>query len=930
MNTRKTLRIALLPVSLLGLFACDLTDSPQAARKTPETTTIAPRVVMAHGGAPKASQFVRLQVKVQGSDIVRDTVYPYAMRRGRVQGIPVGAQVEIAVAGFDSVVNDAGQPELVYRWAGAKSTVAQAVTPDMDSATVVATQPVVEAVAPANVPVSLASVPSSLPLAGDLVTLPTASELGLGSDKEYRYAIDVGDEAKIVSVSAGSPKVPSDGKVDVAATSWVKVRVFSRDDATGLMLGTDGDSTLVHVPPPVPEVLDVTPGNSSVTVSWRPLELGRVQLLFREVGDTAWQTIQADGAAGAATLTGLANGTGLDVKLRTIWGPKEAIDLSAETELRSVVPVASVPTLLGAGAWYGMAREPDTAAVGWLGRSVWKLNPDGSFRLESRGYAADWIRTKWARFDRETEGTYMLRQGNWTRTGDSLVLSSVSCRSVTDSSSSEDTTWSEGGCGGGRVAYGVLSLGGGAFALRSPEGLEDTLGISSRPDPVWNYATDLEKPKVTWSVSTAGTDLVSDEAVIAAPGTTVTLKLALGDAQSGLDSLWGDGGWQDRLGTWGFRLWRPVSIDWIEILDTVPVSGSVVRSIHVRDAAGNVTTKTFTLQARQSDPDWVRTLPATDTVWVKSGTITLSGTVSSRFAQVFLDTALLVPDTAGNVSRAIAPTAVLTRKILKGIDDSGRTTFLDTLWVGLDATGPGVTWVTPINGLDTTLPAGATTRAVSVTVTDAGSGVASVTLNSVPLIRSGTTWTGNATGLVSGSNSRTLVATDALGNATSKPLTLKVKADIPLAYDTLVLGSEQAAEGSFLSATTGKVFTTLQAAQYDSGTMKQNWTLVDLVFRTDSANGHSTQGHVYSPASTLAQVSNPNATGIVKVMGAVPAGQAALATAYAAGTPVDDIAVAANDKFVLKTAGGKYALLVVGAVDYLAAYDGSATVILGR
>jgi hypothetical protein len=271
--------------------------------------------------------------------------------------------------------------------------VAQAVTPDMDSATVAATQPVVEAVAPANVPVSLASVPTSLPTAGDLVTLPTALDLGLGSDKEYRYAIDVGDESKIVSVSAGSPLVPTDGKVDVAATSWVKVRVFSREAGTGLMLGTDGDSVLVHVPPPVPVVTGLDAGNAFATVTWTPLELGRVQILFRQVGDTSWQTVQAGGDVGSATLTGIVNGTVLDVKLRTIWGPKGATDLSAESEVRSVVPVGSVPTALGAGTWYGMARQPDTPSVGWLGRSVWILNADGTFRWESRGYVADWMRS---------------------------------------------------------------------------------------------------------------------------------------------------------------------------------------------------------------------------------------------------------------------------------------------------------------------------------------------------------------------------------------------------------------------------------------------------------------------------------------------------------------------------------------------------------
>jgi hypothetical protein len=334
-------------------------------------------------------------------------------------------------------------------------------------------------------------------------------------------------------------------------------------------------------------------------------------------------------------------------------------------------------------------------------------------------------------------------------------------------------------------------------------------------------------------------------------------------------------------------------------------------------------------------PDWTRSQPITDTTWVKSGAITFSGKLGRDFDRVFLDTAILVPDASGTISRDITPTAVLSRKILRGVDsvvEGSRYTYLDTIWVGLDATAPGVGWIAPVNGTDTTLVAGTTSREINVTVSDAGSGVASVKIGTLPLVRSGSTntWTGTVAGLVPGANNLTLVATDAVGNATSKPLTLKVKADIPLSYDTLSLGSEKSTLGSFLSVSQSAVYTTSEAAQFDSSTFKQNWTQVDVVFRSDSANGQTTKGHLYSPASTLAGVTNPNVSSFVKLSATQTVGKTTLATVHQAGSPVEHLAVVPGDRVVVKTSDGQYALLVVGAVNYLAALNGTCTVFLGK
>lgn len=931
MNIKTSLRFSLLPISILGLFACDLTDSQEAAGRTPETTSLAPRIVMANGASPKATQFVRLQVRVPGSDIVRDTVYPYGLRRGRVRGIPVGAQVEIGVAGFDSVVNDAGQPELVYRWAGSRNAVAQAVTSDMDSATVAATQPVVEATAPADVPVDLGALPTSLEVGGGQVVLPTAAELSLGSDKEYRYALDAGDEAKIVSVSAGSPKVPDDGKVPVTATSWVKVRVFVRDVATGFMLGTEGDSVLVRVPPPVPVFTGLVPGDSKATISWTPSSFGRVQVVYRQIPDTSWTSTSIAGDAGTVVLTGLRNGDALDVKLRTEWGPGEGRDTSAATVARSVVPGSSVPTTLGAGRWYGSFKDPDTSSIGWIGRTNWTLSGDGTFRAEFRGYAANWSTKTWDRYGTDTEGSYSLRSGRWAVQGDSLLLTGIACASVTDSSNEAYSDSSDRECrvGGGAYSYGIRNLGSGMFALTSPEGWADTVGLVPRPDPAWPYAVDATKPAIA-------RDSGAGDTIMGTAGEVARIEFDVSDPGSGLDSLWISG--RDYM---PYPLWRSISMDWLMFEDTIPASGIKTVSVFARDGAGNVARKDFYLTAIEVETDtstsrpalvWERKSAAADTVFVKSGTVPLKGKTELPLIQYLLDGSVVSTstDTSGNVVVNVPAVTTLTRHILSGRDDSLNEVALDTIWTGLDAAGPVVTWVSPVNGSDTTLAAGTTSRTVNVTATDAGSGVASVKIGTKDLSRSGTSWTGTVDGLVPGVNTLTLVATDALGNSTNRTLTLKVKTDIPLLRDTVVLGAEGSPVGSFLSVGTAGVFTTLEAADFDSSTFRQNWTLVDVVFRSDSANGHSTQGHVYSPASTLTQVSSPNVSSFVKLTGSVPTGQAGLASAYAAGTPVDHIAVLANDKLVVKTSSGKYALLVIGSVSYADAYDGTCTVFLGR
>jgi|GEM_PF-2664372 len=343
----------LMATGLLALFGCDRSEI--AGGGEPLYTSIAPRVLTRTGATAGAVDSVL--ITVVADNVVRDTTYPYALHRGAIGRVPVGAVFAVTVTGFNSVdaspTGTAVQARLDL-WTGTDSGTAKAIA---DSAEVAADAPVVVVDTAAPLHLGLDSIVRRFSGTQDTVSISTA---GTSPTTVLRWALDAPPTWDLAA------QVPADGRIPVSRTCRVVVRTFRSISGTWVGSGT-AETLSVHVTPPSAVLLSSAVDSSSrnASLSWVPA--GGARYLLYAATDSVPDSVlflhpYGSTTVGSATFPGLARAVRYTFGVRAAWGPDSRLsDTGAAARVVLTVPGILLDTanaLAGLSVDSGMLTPP--------------------------------------------------------------------------------------------------------------------------------------------------------------------------------------------------------------------------------------------------------------------------------------------------------------------------------------------------------------------------------------------------------------------------------------------------------------------------------------------------------------------------------------------------------------------------------------------